>query len=55
MTRKKDDRFWAWLVKKLGRRPLTMEEAAEEYTKAPESPLSEEEIERLVRKVVDAE
>ena len=48
------DQFWAWFVKNW-RRPLTPAQAEEELANAPESPLTEEEIERIVRKVVNAD
>jgi len=47
-----DDRFWRWLVSKVCR-PMTPKQAEKEYNEAPESPLSEEEIEDIVRRVVD--
>jgi hypothetical protein len=48
-----NDRFWTWLVKKVRRPPLILdqEQAEKEFENAPEAPLSEDEIDRIVRRV----
>lgn len=53
MAKGDDDRFWRWLVSKVGFNRLTAETLEKELDSVDEKPLSDAEIDCLVESVVE--